>query len=156
VAVRIAEEAADLSAPVDRQRQEDGTTRLERLIGSAAVGHTKRQLMADAIRIRRRPESDRGLVPGRPAAGNKEQPASLKIEDTRRAAILAVDGGSQHIPIQLPRTSKIADHQQVGKLNPSVGKSACVIIRLLKLFPASPSWQDQVQVAKLVPEVALA
>jgi len=80
------------------------------------------QLMADAIRIRRRPESDRGLVPGRPAAGNKEQSASLKIEDTRRAAILAVDGGSQHIPIQLPRTSKIADHQQVGKLNPLRGK----------------------------------
>src|SRR2546421_534949 len=74
VAVRIAEEAADLSAPVDRRRQEDGTTCLERLIGNAAVGHTKRQFMADAIRIRRRPESDRGLVPGRPAAGNKEQP----------------------------------------------------------------------------------
>jgi hypothetical protein len=37
VAVRIAEEAADLSTPVDRRRQEDSTTRLERLIGGAKV-----------------------------------------------------------------------------------------------------------------------
>ncbi len=39
VAVRVPEEAADLSAPVDRRCQEDGTTGRERLVGGAAVGY---------------------------------------------------------------------------------------------------------------------
>jgi hypothetical protein len=54
VAVRIAEEAADLSTPIDRRRQEDGTPRPERLIGGVAVRHTQCQLMTHGIGILRR------------------------------------------------------------------------------------------------------
>src|SRR5438034_5346006 len=122
VAVWIAEEAADLSTPVDWRRQEDGPSRFERLIGSTAVRHPKCQLVADSIRVLRWRKGDRGLVFGRPTAGHQEQPAPLKSEDARGATILAVDRGSQHISIELPRAVHVANHQQVGEDNPFRGK----------------------------------
>src|SRR2546423_13820905 len=124
MAVWVPEEAADPPPPVDRRLQEDAPTRLEYLIGSAAVRHPNRQLMTDDIRIRRRRKSDRGLVPGGSPAGHQQQPAPLKIEHARRATILTVDRGSQHISIKMTRPFKIADHQQVGECYPFRGKFA--------------------------------
>src|SRR5437667_3256889 len=104
MAIRVPEEAADLSTPVNRRRQEDGPTCLERLIGSAAVRHPNRQLMTDGIRIRRWRKGDCGLVPGGPTAGHQQQPAPLKIEHARRATILTVNRGSQQIKIKMKRS----------------------------------------------------
>src|SRR6266487_5630303 len=139
MAIRIPEEAADFSTPVNRRRQEDGPTRLERLIGGVAVRHPNRQLMTDGIRIRRRRKGDCRLVPGGPPAGHQQQPAPLKIEHARRATILTVNRGSQHITIKMTRSLKIADHQQLGECNPFCGKFGLRHRSLLYYLPVTIS-----------------
>src|SRR5712692_3090816 len=94
VAVGIPEEAPDLATPVDRRRQEDRTTGLERLIRCPAVWHSQRQLMADGIRIGRRGKRDGRLVSGGPTASHQQQPAPLKREDAGGATIVTIDRGS--------------------------------------------------------------
>src|SRR5579863_1006088 len=91
ITVRVAEKAANLSAPGDGRRQEDSPACLEYFIGGLTVRHSKRQFMTDRIGIFWRSKCDRGFIPGRLAACHQEQPASLKSEDARCPSIFAVD-----------------------------------------------------------------
>src|SRR5438270_13771179 len=79
VPIRIPEKATNLSSPVNRRCQEDGPTRLERLIGGLAVRYPDRQLATDGIGIRGRRKGNCGLVPGGPTTGHQQQPAPLKL-----------------------------------------------------------------------------
>ena len=80
--------------------------------------------MADAIRVLRCREGHRRLVRGRVAAGHEQQPRPEGLEDARRAAVLAVDGRAEHVPVEGAGPVDVGDDEDVGQRH-AVGGEGC-------------------------------
>ena len=94
-----------------------------------AVGDPDRHRMADAVGVGRRRERDRGLVGGRAAAGDQEQPRPEGAQDARRAAVLAVDLGAQDVAVERRARSMSATTRMWVSSIPSAGKPSLTAVR---------------------------
>src|SRR5439155_25684834 len=83
VAIRVAEEGADLAAPIDGSRQELGSAATERVVGGLAVRDANRELVVDELGIGWRREGDIGLVLRGLSAGHRQDPGARETEDRR-------------------------------------------------------------------------
>ena len=74
--------------------------------------------MADRVRIGRGHEGHRRLVGGRATARDEQQPRPEGAQDARRAAVLAIDLGAEHVAVEGTGALDVGDDQDVGELHP--------------------------------------
>ena len=79
MSVGISEKAADLATAVDGRCQEFGAARPQHVVGFLTVGDPHRQLMADAVGVRRWSEGHGWFALGWTAASNEEEPFALEL-----------------------------------------------------------------------------
>src|SRR5690348_7241573 len=107
VAIRVSQEAADLGAPVMRRGEERGAPGPQRLIGCLAVSHTQRHRVTDPIGVSGRLEEHGGLVGGRAAPADQQQPGTGEPQHDARSPVLAVQFGAQHADPEIPRPCRV-------------------------------------------------
>jgi hypothetical protein len=101
--------------------------------------------MADGARVDRRGEGDVGLVLGRFAARHQQQPGLQEAQHHRRAAVLSIQLGPQHVAVERPGPLQVPYDQQVREGHPSVGKSVLIKRPLCWLPSTAGVYVDSVQ-----------
>jgi len=112
VAVRVAQEAASLASVDDRRGQELPSPRAEELVGRLAVVDADREEVVSQVRIGRRGEGHGRLVVRRSPTLDQQQPGAREAQDDGRA-VLAVQGGAEHVRVPGAAACGIAHDQDV-------------------------------------------
>ena len=113
VAVWVAQEAADLRAPVVRRGEERCAPRPQRLVRGLAVSHPQGHGVTDLIGVGGRPEDHGRLVGGRAAPAHQQKPGTGETQHHAGSPVLAVQLRAQHTDPEIPRPRWVGDHQDV-------------------------------------------
>src|SRR5260370_14713250 len=110
--IGVAEEGADLVAPIDGRGEELCPAGAQYLVGSQAVRRPDDQLTGDPVWVDGRGKGHHGLVFRRIASNSQHDFTTAKAQEAQGIGNFANDRGSQHVAIEGQRASVVAHYKE--------------------------------------------